>query len=402
MSKLEAPRTGLADGARRRSDGADGQRARRRCSRRATRSSTAATRTGTTTCAAPPSSTQRGIHYVDVGTSGGVWGLEVGYCMMVGGHEESVAAARADPRRARPARRLAPLRRRRRRPLREDGPQRRRVRDHAGLRRGLRADAQVEVPDRAQGGRRALEPRLGRALVAVRAGRARVRRRGQRPRGAQGPRVGLRRGPLDDRRRDRPRRADAGDHRRRCTPASTRAARATTRTACWPRCATSSAATRSSARRRAERMAVDTTRAGAREPARRGPRAPAGPADDAGHLRRHGRPRAPQAAAGALQPRPRGRAARALQAHRRLAAREGRRRVPRGGARVDREYSRREPDPRGARRAARARAATSPSHFDDPAGYEPLARGARRARRRGGPAARRATTTSRRRRSSSP
>jgi 6-phosphogluconate dehydrogenase len=31
-----------------------------------------------------------GIHYVDVGTSGGVWGLEVGYCMMVGGHKESV------------------------------------------------------------------------------------------------------------------------------------------------------------------------------------------------------------------------------------------------------------------------------------------------------------------------
>jgi 6-phosphogluconate dehydrogenase len=32
----------------------------------------------------------QGIHYVDVGTSGGVWGLEVGYCMMVGGHDESV------------------------------------------------------------------------------------------------------------------------------------------------------------------------------------------------------------------------------------------------------------------------------------------------------------------------
>ncbi len=31
-----------------------------------------------------------GIHYIDVGTSGGVWGLEIGYCMMVGGHEESV------------------------------------------------------------------------------------------------------------------------------------------------------------------------------------------------------------------------------------------------------------------------------------------------------------------------
>jgi 6-phosphogluconate dehydrogenase len=31
-----------------------------------------------------------GIHYVDVGTSGGVWGLEVGYCMMVGGANKAV------------------------------------------------------------------------------------------------------------------------------------------------------------------------------------------------------------------------------------------------------------------------------------------------------------------------
>src|SRR3954454_6623879 len=31
-----------------------------------------------------------GIEYVDVGTSGGVWGLEVGYCMMVGGPDEPV------------------------------------------------------------------------------------------------------------------------------------------------------------------------------------------------------------------------------------------------------------------------------------------------------------------------
>jgi 6-phosphogluconate dehydrogenase len=31
-----------------------------------------------------------GIHYVDVGTSGGVWGLEVGYCMMVGGPPKAV------------------------------------------------------------------------------------------------------------------------------------------------------------------------------------------------------------------------------------------------------------------------------------------------------------------------
>jgi 6-phosphogluconate dehydrogenase len=33
---------------------------------------------------------EKEIHYVDVGVSGGVWGLEVGYCMMVGGHPESV------------------------------------------------------------------------------------------------------------------------------------------------------------------------------------------------------------------------------------------------------------------------------------------------------------------------
>jgi 6-phosphogluconate dehydrogenase len=32
----------------------------------------------------------RGIHYVDVGTSGGVWGISVGYCMMVGGDDEAV------------------------------------------------------------------------------------------------------------------------------------------------------------------------------------------------------------------------------------------------------------------------------------------------------------------------
>jgi 6-phosphogluconate dehydrogenase len=32
----------------------------------------------------------KGIHYVDVGTSGGVWGLESGYCMMVGGPQKAV------------------------------------------------------------------------------------------------------------------------------------------------------------------------------------------------------------------------------------------------------------------------------------------------------------------------
>jgi len=37
----------------------------------------------------------RGVHYVDVGTSGGVWGLERGYCMMIGGEREPVE--RLDP-----------------------------------------------------------------------------------------------------------------------------------------------------------------------------------------------------------------------------------------------------------------------------------------------------------------
>jgi len=37
----------------------------------------------------------RGIHHVDVGTSGGIWGLERGFCLMIGGEDEVVA--RLDP-----------------------------------------------------------------------------------------------------------------------------------------------------------------------------------------------------------------------------------------------------------------------------------------------------------------
>jgi 6-phosphogluconate dehydrogenase len=33
---------------------------------------------------------ERGIHYVDVGVSGGIWGLEVGFCLMAGGDDEPV------------------------------------------------------------------------------------------------------------------------------------------------------------------------------------------------------------------------------------------------------------------------------------------------------------------------
>jgi 6-phosphogluconate dehydrogenase len=38
---------------------------------------------------------ERGIYYVDVGTSGGVWGLERGYCMMIGG--DTAAVEHLDP-----------------------------------------------------------------------------------------------------------------------------------------------------------------------------------------------------------------------------------------------------------------------------------------------------------------
>ena len=95
-----------------------------------------------------------GIHYVDVGTSGGVFGLERGYCLMIGGTEEAVelldpifrtlapgvgTAERTPGREGEPDDRragLPALRAGRRRPLREDGPQRHRVRADGRLRRG--------------------------------------------------------------------------------------------------------------------------------------------------------------------------------------------------------------------------------------------------------------------------
>src|SRR5262245_23168858 len=50
----------------------------------------------------------KGLHYVDVGTSGGVWGLERGYCQMIGGetpvvkHLDPIFATLAPPRDAAP------------------------------------------------------------------------------------------------------------------------------------------------------------------------------------------------------------------------------------------------------------------------------------------------------------
>ncbi len=82
----------------------------------------------------------KGVQYVDVGTSGGVWGLERGFCMMIGGDEAAVKPSRSDFRHAgagpRPHRAnaragqdqgnvgewLSALRSERRRSLRQDGP----------------------------------------------------------------------------------------------------------------------------------------------------------------------------------------------------------------------------------------------------------------------------------------
>ncbi len=141
---------------------------------------------------------RRGIHYVDAGTSGGVYGLERGYCLMIGGETEIVqrldpifktlAPGRGDvethagPRQARRHRRggLPALRAGRRRPLRQDGPQRHRVRDHAGHRRGLRHHEGREQPDGRRGAslhgparrrRRGLAPRQRAVVVAGRSHR---------------------------------------------------------------------------------------------------------------------------------------------------------------------------------------------------------------------------------------
>ena len=165
---------------------------------------------------------QQGLHYVDVGTSGGVWGLDVGYCMMVGGPDPAVqrlapildvlAPETNELSRSDRPPRLGALRPVRRRALREDGPQRHRVRAHAGLRRGLRPLRQVRVRARQREDRAPLEPGLRRPVVALRARRAGVRAGGQRARGPQRLHRRLRRGPLDDRGRDGQGRADAGHH----------------------------------------------------------------------------------------------------------------------------------------------------------------------------------------------
>ena len=62
-----------------------------------------------TTSAAPAELKAKGIHYVDVGTSGGVWGLERGYCLMIGGEDAtSCSASTRSSRRSRRASATSP------------------------------------------------------------------------------------------------------------------------------------------------------------------------------------------------------------------------------------------------------------------------------------------------------
>ena len=111
----------------------------------------------------------KGLHYVDAGTSGGVWGLERGYCLMLGGEKAVIerldpifaalapgkgdipaTAGRDGPRRARRAG-LSARGTQRRRPFRQDDPQRHRVRHDAGHRRGLRHPEARQLAEAAGG-----------------------------------------------------------------------------------------------------------------------------------------------------------------------------------------------------------------------------------------------------------
>ena len=114
-----------------------------------------------------------GVHHVDIGTSGGVHGLERGFCLMIGGEPQVVerldpifrsiapgvdAAARTPGRTGEPSAGRAgipPLRASRGRAFCQDGPQRDRVRADGRLRRGAQHPAQGQCrADRAAGERR--------------------------------------------------------------------------------------------------------------------------------------------------------------------------------------------------------------------------------------------------------
>ena len=194
-----------------------------------------------------------GIHYVDVGTSGGVFGLERGFCLMVGGEDAAVGrlaplftslapgldAAGRTPGEAGDAcargARVAPLRPARRGALREDGAQRHRIRpDGRATRRGSTSsttpdagaatredDAETAPLDQPEHYRYDLDVaaiaevwRRGSVVASWLLDLTAAASRSPRARGIRRPRLGLGRGTVDVDRRDRTRypraRADGG------------------------------------------------------------------------------------------------------------------------------------------------------------------------------------------------
>ena len=307
--------------------------------------------------------------------------------MMVGGPERrssawrrsSTCSRRRATRAGASAPRLGALRPERRRPLREDGPQRRRVRPHAGLRRGLRPLRQVATSTSTT--RRS--PTSGtRARSCARGCASWPRWRSSRRATTSATCRATPRTPARGAGRSRTRWTRTSrppSSRRRCTRASTRAATATSRTAVLRRAARAVRRPRDEEERRRVSATDRAHRGRAQTGAGDNPltegleRLPVHPTD-ARDLRRDGRPRAAQAAAGALQPRPRGRAARALRARRRRAVGDDRRGVPRAGervrARVLAPLARRE----GARQAASPTCATWRARSTTAAVYEGLHR----------------------------
>ena len=197
---------------------------------------------------------EHGIRYVDVGTSGGVWGLDRGYCMMIGGDRDSVREARSrlqdpiarrevtSPRtpgfrptgRQHGRARISALRSERCRAFCKDGSQRDRVRHHGGIRRrsrrvaggrcrqtetrGRRRDDSaarsraLSIRDCPTSGRRGLASRQRDRILAarrhsdrigIRSGAEEIRR----------PGIGLRRRAMDDQGGGRHRHTDAGADR---------------------------------------------------------------------------------------------------------------------------------------------------------------------------------------------
>ena len=124
-AKLDAAAGGLGDAARRPRRRTPPSRSWPGCSPRATSSSTAATPTTRSGRPWPTSSPSTGVGFVDAGTSGGVWGLTEGYCLMVGRHQGGGGGRRAGAADPGARGRLRPRGPGRRRALRQDGAQRR-------------------------------------------------------------------------------------------------------------------------------------------------------------------------------------------------------------------------------------------------------------------------------------